>query len=699
MADNIIKLRIESGEYEQKLRRAADGLQRFGEEAHQVGKAIDLADKEQANYIRMIGQMETVNRSARGKINELSNAFVELSSQYRHLTDEEKNSPFGEALSSSIEQLKQRVQDGKRELEDINRELNATSNEGQETGGVMKQLADRFTVNIDAMKLFDIGLKAVNGALGVAKDAFFASDANIDEWGRTVEAAHSVYDGFLNALNTGDISGFLSNINDIIIAARKAYDELDTLGTLQTIQAGQISGQQTENERMRAMLRTGKGIRSLSNTGRFFDMTYGIKDGQNLSEIAIRAIEARLKSGTDKIVDLTRNEVKQANRSIDAFYEKLALNNGMSLAEFRQGTSSWSEFSKRIEEYNKYQEWQNKAASDFYAQGGRGLAASPGKNPYEYAKKWGVFDVDGEEFGKLVQLIQQRDAQARNAYGMQMQAYRAINTVDNRLTPSGGGGGGRTGGGTPAVTEVRELTGLIEIQEQKIKDLRTAWREAATKEGIEDYRRQVKIATMEYDELIGKTKTGGVSVVGGSVEFNPDIAGVEKKMNQVLESSRKGEKEKPREVNLSKEVGSIVSGISSIGSNLEQMGITLPEGMKDVLGGIQGVIGVLTTISTIVSAIEAISAADTLIPFARGGVVRAASGFVDGTAYSGDQIPALLNAGEVVLNRAQVGNLASQLQDSTRGSNGIARVSGEQIYIAMNAYLRRSGKGELVTWK
>ena len=46
-----------------------------------------------------------------------------------------------------------------------------------------------------------------------------------------------------------------------------------------------------------------------------------------------------------------------------------------------------------------------------------------------------------------------------------------------------------------------------------------------------------------------------------------------------------------------------------------------------------------------------------------------------------------------------IGNLASQLQDSTRGSNGIARVSGEQIYLAMNAYLRRSGKGELVTWK
>ena len=585
----------------------------------------------------------------------------------------------------------------------------------------MKQLADRFTVNIDAMKLFDIGLKAINGALGVAKDAFFASDANIDEWGRTVEAAHSVYDGFLNALNTGDISGFLGNINEIIIAARKAYDELDTLGTLQTIQAGQISGQQAENERLRAMLRTGKGISSLGNTGRFFDMAFGIKNGQDLSEVAIRAIEARLKSGTDKIVDLTRNEVKQANRSIDAFYEKLALNNGMSLAEFRQGTSSWSEFSKRIEEYNKYQEWQNKAASDFYAQGGRGLAASPGKNPYEYDKKWGVFDVDGEEFGKLVQLIQQRDAQARNAYGMQMQAYRAINTVDNRLTPSGGGGGGGRTGSVTQQIKVEATESLTELQllEDQLKTVENSmsgygkgtddWK--AMNEEAESLRQKIKDINGEGIQLVTTESLSQLqiledqlSTVMASMKFSEnadDYAAMTAEVNDLQRQIKqlKGEKEKPREVNLSKEVGSIVSGISSIGNNLEQMGITLPEGMKDVLGGIQGVIGVLTTISTIVSAIEAISAADTLIPFARGGVVHAASGFVDGTAYSGDQIPALLNAGEVVLNRAQVGNLASQLQDSTRGGNGIARVSGEQIYIAMNAYLRRSGKGELVTWK
>ena len=736
MADNIIKLRIESSEYEQKLKRAADGLQRFGEEAHQVGKAIDLADKEQANYIRMIGQMETVNRSARGKINELSNAFVELSSQYRHLTDEEKNSPFGEALSSSIEQLKQRVQDGKKELEDINRELNATSNEGQETGGAMKQLADRFTINIDAMKLFDIGLKAINGALGVAKDAFFASEANVDEWGRTIESAQSVYNGFLNAINTGDISGFLSNINDIIIAARNAYDELDKLGTLRTIQTGEVSGQQAENERLRAMLRTGKGISSLGNTGRFFDMAFGIKNGQDLSEVAIRAIEARLKRGTDKIVELTKNEINQANRSIDAFYEKLALDNGMSLAEFRQGTSSWSEFSKRIEEYNKYKAWQDNAARDFYAQGGQGFAPTKG-NPYEAAKKWGVFRVDGEEFQKLVQLIQQRDAQARTAYGLQMQAYRAINTVDNRLTPSGGGGGGgRTGGGTPAVTEVRELTGLIEIQQQKVKDLQTQIAQAPSESIITYLRGELQVAQDELDRLNGKTKEFGETVtqevnspliqmtnvlkqlneelmLADTPEAYQEILADIKAINQEMDAfkgvattdmnkdAKQTENSWKAAANAVQSVGSALQQIDDpgakivglIGQAIANIALgfaqaTAASSGAGIFGWIAAIAGGLATMTSTIAAIHSATG------YAEGGIVK-------GTTFSGDQIPAdsFVNAGELILNRSQQNSIASQLQDSTRGSNGIARVSGEQIYIAINAYLRRSGKGELVTWK
>ena len=78
----------------------------------------------------------------------------------------------------------------------------------------------------------------------------------------------------------------------------------------------------------------------------------------------------------------------------------------------------------------------------------------------------------------------------------------------------------------------------------------------------------------------------------------------------------------------------------------------------------------------------------------------AEGGMVQGNTYSGDQIPAMLNAGEVVLNRAQQGAIASQLQEAGGGGGYVpSSISGEQIFIAMNRYTRRTGKGEIVTWK
>lgn len=75
----------------------------------------------------------------------------------------------------------------------------------------------------------------------------------------------------------------------------------------------------------------------------------------------------------------------------------------------------------------------------------------------------------------------------------------------------------------------------------------------------------------------------------------------------------------------------------------------------------------------------------------------AEGGEVKGNSYSGDQIPIMANAGEIVLTRAQAGAVAAGLQ-SARSNNLTARVTGEQIVLAANNYLKRTGQGELVTW-
>ena len=78
---------------------------------------------------------------------------------------------------------------------------------------------------------------------------------------------------------------------------------------------------------------------------------------------------------------------------------------------------------------------------------------------------------------------------------------------------------------------------------------------------------------------------------------------------------------------------------------------------------------------------------------------HAAGGIVPGNTPSGDLRPVLLNSGELVLNRAQQGNLAEQLQDSRHAQDNAAMpyVTGEMIYLGLSNHLRRLGRGEIVT--
>ena len=76
----------------------------------------------------------------------------------------------------------------------------------------------------------------------------------------------------------------------------------------------------------------------------------------------------------------------------------------------------------------------------------------------------------------------------------------------------------------------------------------------------------------------------------------------------------------------------------------------------------------------------------------------ATGGMVEGNTYSGDQIPAMLNAGEVVLDKAQQGNLASQLQEGgMRNMNLSGRIRGTDIILSVDRTLSLEGK-QLLTW-
>ena len=137
-----------------------------------------------------------------------------------------------------------------------------------------------------------------------------------------------------------------------------------------------------------------------------------------------------------------------------------------------------------------------------------------------------------------------------------------------------------------------------------------------------------------------------------------------------------------------KVMGIIASAIASVA---QAAGIAMTKAAGQSVYWVDYVAAAASIAAQMITMIASIKSAT---GYAEGGVVK-------GNTYSNDQIPAMLNAGEVVLTKAMAGNLASSIQESERGGGSYnpSYISGEQIWIAMNRYTKRTGRGEIATWK
>ena len=145
-----------------------------------------------------------------------------------------------------------------------------------------------------------------------------------------------------------------------------------------------------------------------------------------------------------------------------------------------------------------------------------------------------------------------------------------------------------------------------------------------------------------------------------------------------------------------KVVGTIAQAIASIALGYAQASAS-PAVTSSGWGWIAFAASGLATMISTISAIHSATG------YAEGGMIK-------GSSYSGDNMlgqidgrgPIVgLNAGEVILNRAQQGVIADAIGSNEGGGGRYSpsHISGEQIFIVLNRYLKRTGQGELVTWK
>lgn len=798
MADVITRLKVESQEYDAKIKRAAQGLSALEDSLRSAGKSFMDADKAQIAFTKELGSMETVSKSARGRLGELTQAFTDLSVQYKRLTDEEKQGDFGKALSSSLDQLKVRINDAKADLDGVSKELGNTSSVSNETGGVIDNLASKFGLSAKALTGLGAALAGAKVAFDTIKGAIESTEATHDALARATAVTDNITNQFLRTLATADFTSFINGMQGIIDKTIDAYNAMDEF---ESYAARFQPWQQAREGEIQTKVAQARAAKAQGDIKRAEQLTNEAKDLVNQLAESTKAYGEKETAGGFATIRALMGGVDITNEQI-AWYAD---------------PKNWEVAKEKAQEYYDIQKRISELGKDTSLNSYR----RPGETTAGYQVRKGSSAREQRELEEMLardpslkiaytfqnlrdsgdsDQAQQFKAALSNIYGniraeSRIESLRArVERIDGVISHSGGGGSGGNTTSTSekevtiqqqiAALEKEAVTASDERLQEIIKTVAVLDKQLALEKEIKDVvhgRSQTlnqpvgdrkafeqqqmvqfeeafvnvtpKLSEVNISSFISSLKKQLANAEIGSelynnltaqitdaqtlgtliseavkrgidvTQINPqelwakifgdnpgdyitedEWKAIQDKLNEYAkknpikvnfetgtsQGSSSGAKEAEEKRSMS--IAEISRNVLSVTRSLSDLGVEIPDGLTKVLSTMNIITTILGTINTFMG-ITATTSALKSIPIIgaflhNGGVVHAANGFsgiVPGTQYSGDQVPAMLDAGEVVLNRAQAGTVASLLTAPQGGNVGrsIATVESDQIKLVL----------------
>ena len=557
-------------------------------------------------------------------------------------------------------------------------------------GGVMQQ-------GIGILTKYAGAAAALGAAMEGAKKIIASSQTTTDAWGRSVEAATSVSNRFFEAISQGSFDSFISGLKDIIQNAKDAYDALDQLATFDA----------------------------------FNNMT--------TSEFGKRRAELRanIRSGID--VEESKKALKTLERDEQAYYKhsaEVAKNAARArLVEYTgtQAGSGW--LTPYVRMGDAGQEAARKAAMQLRDQYATGRTMMNGSSmTYTFTDK-----AIEKQYNALIKYAELADDKAKEigdlyarANAAETQYFTGVASdarLMNAKTPGSSGGGGRSGGGSGrmysssmgfeelGVQTIATTTSMKELQDQMSRykeQLATATNQFdynAAQAGIEQTQKRIDAQPMavqmgidvdtavhlteQWEELREQLQEQmNNDALNLKVDLDANSSGAVKNVEGIAKAA----------TNASKAVSVIGQAFNAIEDPAAKVAATVAQAIAsialayaDALAKDQtqkfNIFGfIAASAAAMISMATTIATIHKQTGFAEGGIVP-------GNTYSGDMISGAsvgLNAGELVLNRAQTYNLASELEGRGQSATSVTTVSGEEIILAVNAFGRRTGRGELI---
>lgn len=553
-------------------------------------------------------------------------------------------------------------------------------------------------INVGKISGVAAAIGAVTAALKVAKDAFFQSEGNIDEWGRTLKSADATYTTFLNTLNSGNWSNFFTNLATAVQGARDLYDALDRLGSIKSNNQAAIAIVQQQIAQLRLAKQQGKDV-----DAQLTQATEQLRKLQN------QAVDAGLAAGNMSIRNTLRNRVNAANTTGVNIGEGTYIQLAYELEH--SGQAVFDSMKKTFDELAKKATVETSTS----------FTNQYGGTSYSTATMVDLSRLTAEEQKQylIAKAITEGETEIQKGLTIYAQAIQEGTSAareefkGNRYALQGSGGKGGNGG-SDKETYI-PLAGSIDAQIAKVKELQDAFNKAA-EEGVrqgllKELKEAEGVLKLMKEEAPAALSRGGSSyellggtLTGGGLNSLKDVKIEGKELEKLQTLANAGEAAK-------ESWGDAMGAISGIGGALAAIedpavkvlgiiaeaiatvALTFAKSLKGTMTPWDWIAGAAAGAATMISVIASIKSA-TAGSYEQGGIIP-------GNSYSGDNLTANVNSGELILSMAQQNNVASLLRNQNEGGRSYqpSYVSGEQIFIAMNRYLKRSGQGEIMTWK
>ena len=568
--------------------------------------------------------------------------------------------------------------------------LNDFENSGKKAGSSLDSFAN--AIGLSTAKLGALGLAVTAGsaAVKVATDTFFASESNIDAWGRTVESVKGAYDVFIQSISNGDWSNFLTRLNEAIQGSRDLYDALDRLGSIKANNAAAIALKQRDIQDLRLRKQNGENVDALLETAT-----------AELARLQSQEVEAGMAAGVKQMVNALRNSGLDEQIST-ALAEEL----------LKGGQDAFDKYAAQ------YSELKAKGTETKTRYGVGGMGGS-----YSYTES--DFNIENlskqeQDLYKIAAAITERETTLQEGIANYATAVTQGSSAlreefrNNRYAQQGGKSGG-TGGST-------KVTGLTDAQiaknvadaTEEMQRLIDQWIELDDRAGsvndvllILNSENSLTEFAEEADEgldnLVSRMKATQDATKSFTAEWKSMQAGFR---DQAIDTTigavaSLGDAIGGTTGSIIKLIASqaqqVMQGISVIASMKAQEDAAYGEMTAELGAAAAGAmkahswipfVGVAMGIGFVASMVAALMS---LPKFAGGGMVG-------GTSYSGDTQLASVNSGELILNKAQQNSLANELQSgNTQPLRLSARMSGTDILFAINNALAAEGKGQLIT--